>query len=510
MFKLGNKKYNILLSQEENEEPILIKKKKKNIKFNLHVIKVITSIILFVLIISGISYAYFYYFQEDPRQANIMTGEVYVRVPGNVANITLNKLYPTSVIDARNRDDNYIDFTVNAKNTSATKTLYYTLNIKDGNDVANKSRISREYIKVDLSEKINGNYVDILENVDLNGFAFNDFIPANTTNEITREYRFRMWIGDNIIVSDTETNAIFTQSEFANLFASYAIDVNAYDGLPSICKRVIDTTKLHKEICTNSSTSEYCRADGYTLNSNIIYGNAKQQGSPLVLGDAFDCDVNGDGNYNERFYYISDYYNTSTKTFDTSTAVLIYYSNTMNNDGVVGTSLSGGSYYSLVENWHGPSSIINNLPTTTNWDNITLKTSSRTVLACNDGNCSNTSLTTNNGSNTIVNPFSYTSLAARLLTVQELKKTECYALSNKASQTVTGSLKACNFLFEGTKYANSSNLTNGLWLENPIASSSQNIFITSSSSRYVNTIAANNTTYGIRPVIDVPYSRLEY
>ena len=98
-----------------------------------------------------------------------------------------------------------------------------------------------------------------------------------------------------------------------------------------VCKRA---TTLHTEECTQKDTTNYCGGAGYTIagsrgTTTITYGNLGTSGA-LTSGDAFDCDVNGDGVYDsntERFYYVSDYYNTSTKAFESDTAVLIYYNN---------------------------------------------------------------------------------------------------------------------------------------------------------------------------------------
>ena len=72
-----------------------------------------------------------------------------------------------------------------------------------------------------------------------------------------------------------------------------------------ICKRA---TVLHTEECTQTDGSMFCSGAGYTANgskgtSTITYGNLGTSGT-LSSGDAFDCDVNGDGTYDpstERF-----------------------------------------------------------------------------------------------------------------------------------------------------------------------------------------------------------------
>ena len=167
-----------------------------------------------------------------------------------------------------------------------------------------------------------------------------------------------------------------------------------------ICKRA---TTLHTEKCTQTDGSMFCSGAGYTASgskgtSTITYGNLGTKGS-LNSGDAFDCDVNGDGEYNsdtERFYYVSDYYNASTKLFESDTAVLIYYNNV--NLGNPNNNTKS-SYDSSGENWHGPRTAIEQLPTTSQWNNVSLKNISRTILNENSSN-----ITTGG---TLPNKFSY-------------------------------------------------------------------------------------------------------
>ena len=96
---------------------------------------------------------------------------------------------------------------------------------------------------------------------------------------------------------------------------------NCVDVVPPkgpVCKRA---TTLHRETCDRTETNLYCRVDGYAQGSTIEYGNLGTTGS-LATGDAFDCDVNGDGTYDsstERFYYVTDMNN--------DIALLIFYNN---------------------------------------------------------------------------------------------------------------------------------------------------------------------------------------
>ena len=143
-----------------------------------------------------------------------------------------------------------------------------------------------------------------------------------------------------------------------------------------ICKRA---TVLHTEECTWDDTTYCCSGAGYKKGENITYGNLGTSGT-LTSGDAFDCDVNGDGVYDsetERFYYVSDYYNTSTKSFENNTAVLIYYNNISSGNPRTNSTYA---YDSSNENWYGPRSLIAHLPTTNQWSNVNLKNITRTIF----------------------------------------------------------------------------------------------------------------------------------
>ena len=177
--------------------------------------------------------------------------------------------------------------------------------------------------------------------------------------------------------------------------------------LPKLCKRA---TTLHTEICSNEVKGKYCDGDGYTASGSmktttITYGNLGTTGT-LTSGDAFDCDVNGDGVYDakaERFYYVSDATNGITK--DNSTAVLIYYNNVSR--GVASNSTSY-AYDENKSNNNGPVTAIAQLPTIEQWKNVSLKNTTRAITNENGEN------TTSAGN--LPTTFSYLRYAARFLT----------------------------------------------------------------------------------------------
>ena len=267
-----------------------------------------------------------------------------------------------------------------------------------------------------------------------------------------------------------------------------------------ICKRA---TTLHTEECTQKEAEYFCSGAGYTESgikgtTIITYGNLGTSGT-LISGDAFDCDVNGDGTYDpetERFYYVSDYYNTSTKSFESDTAVLIYY-----NDVSAGSPSNNTTYAydSSGENWHGPQTAIEQLPTISQWSNVSLKNTTRTILNEKGGNATMGGATSN---------FSYSEYAARLFTIQEVRKT---IGNNNIPTNQVGELDNFTYLLENTKFASSNNASYSWWLENPAFGSSEVAWVVDVNYRRVNHRPVSNASdAGVRPAIEVSKTNIEY
>ena len=257
-----------------------------------------------------------------------------------------------------------------------------------------------------------------------------------------------------------------------------------------LCKRA---TKLHTEVCSNSSTSSHCQADGYALNDTITYGNLGENGT-LSSGDAFDCDVNGDGVYDsgtERFYYVSDM--TNEKTSDLNTAVLVYYNN------VSGGEASNSTAYAYDTNGdaytNGPITAKEQLPTTSQWKNVSLTNTIRN--------------TTDEKGTVRKTRFSYEGYAARLLTYQEVDK-GCNDSITKIDSTQGLSTK-CKYLMENTKYSSDSLNTYGGWLETSNASAYTTVWTVDAYHRAIYyTYAESDMEYGVRPAIEVSKDNISY
>ena len=269
---------------------------------------------------------------------------------------------------------------------------------------------------------------------------------------------------------------------------------DGYKCIKPLCKRA---TTLHTETCSNTNASYFCQADGYALKDTITYGNLGTKGT-LTSGDAFDCDVNGDGVYDsatERFYYVSDMTNGVTQ--DSNTAVLIYYNNV--NEGVASNSTSY-AYDKSGSNNNGPVTAIKQLPTTRQWKNVSLTNTIRAITNEKGGN------TTSAGN--LPTAFSYEGYAARLLTVQEVSS----GCGITVGSYTKGELSSkCKYLMENTKYSSSSFKTSGEWLESPNASLSYDAWLLSAGDRDVGGSTVNDTDYyGVRPAIEVAKTNIDY
>ena len=254
-----------------------------------------------------------------------------------------------------------------------------------------------------------------------------------------------------------------------------------------ICKRA---STLHTATCTDTGT---CESAGYTNSglkgtTTITYGNLGTKGV-LNSGDAFDCDVNGDGTFDsntERFYYMTD--------MGTDIANLIYYSNVTNGKPSNGTY----AYSSDGNNSNGPVTVTKQLPTTSQWSSVALKNNNRIINNENgEGNIN----------------FSYEGYAARLASIEDINS----ACNIKVGSKTQGELDSCNYLLENTNYTGNWNSAGqvqsyGYWLENP-SSTGTNYSWFVVSNRYVNgesySIQQANA-YGVRPVIEVSKKNIDY
>lgn len=261
------------------------------------------------------------------------------------------------------------------------------------------------------------------------------------------------------------------------------IKISALD--QPVCKRA---TTLHTETCNQSDSASYCSGAGYTTGSTITYGSLGTKGT-LKSGDAFDCDVNGDGVYDsetERFYYL---------TTENDAAVLIYYNNV--SSGVSNNSTV--AYDSSGKNNNGPVTAKPNLPSNSQWKNVSLINTERSILS-NAGQ-----KTTQAGQ--IVDNFSYSGYSARLLDRVDVNNA-CSLNGGLWSLSVL----SCQYLLENSSFTSSLSKSNGYWMETPNGYGNVwDVFVVNSmSNNFICGGSSWTDKYGVRPVIEIRKFNIDY
>ena len=436
----------------------------------------IVSIFVVTIVMISSAFAIFSSVQKSEKYNTLTVGTLKVDFidtedgMGNIIN--LNGAYPIS--DAKGQEEDPYSFKITNSGTLAAS---YKIKILDDTDMINEDNcqdnlLDKSKIRVSINKG---------EAFTLSDTEANEFTVEQGTLEASdvKNYEIRIWIKED------SGNEVLGKHYHGKIVVE---GVNTKSAT-KLCKRA---TTLHKEICNQTDANYYCTADGYTTGSEIEYGSLGIAGT-LTSGDAFDCDVNGDGVYDdatERFYYVSDM--TNGITTDNDIAVLVYYNN------VSGGVASNSTTYAYDVNnnayTNGPITALAQLPTTSQWKNVSLINATRNIT---------------DEKNTVrKSAFSYEGYAARLLTAQEVSSGCGFTVGNSTPGELSSK---CKYLMENTNYSSSSLETYGVWLESPRASGSTTAWYVDAGNRIVNfTRAANTNSNGVRPAIEVLKSNISY
>ena len=437
---------------------------------NKKITKQLFALALVLVVLLGGTYAWLT-LQVNGEKTNVLKAGTLSLVLDDTTSggIKLEKAVPIS--DEKGKTGTEYTFTLQNKGTKAAS---YTIYLDDVALETNETRMDDSKVKYQLTKNSN-------ETVALLSTLSDKALDSGTIDgSTTNTYSLRVWIDS---AAETEVMGTILSKELR----VEATQVGAKTTTTAMCKRA---TTLQTEQCIQTDSTYYCSGAGFS-GKTIVYGSLGTEGI-LTSGDAFDCDVNGDGVYDpdtERFYYVTD--------VDSATAVLIYYNNVSNGNP---SSTATYAYYEGVdENWHGPITAIKQLPTTKQWKNVNLKNSIRSIQSENGGN------TTTGG--TLPDSFSYEGYAARLLTNEELNR----ACNIKMGSWVIGELDSCNYLMQNTKYSNPSNAAWGTWLENPREVNSDRAGMIDSFNRFGgNNTVSNSSDLGVRPAIEVAKTNIDY
>ena len=188
----------------------------------------------FVLIVIGVSYAFFTYSRTGLYTHEIEGGKmgvIYNETTGN--NVTLENAFPLTDEEALTRGVEF-EWTVTGFNESP-KTIYYAIEMEYGNTIDSKTRFSDTDIKLSLYE--NNNLIfenEIYDNLNKQDIYYGSFPSGTSADKPTvNNYKIRLWINDNVMITDTTNTVdttnkhVYSTAEFEKKYASFKINVRA-------------------------------------------------------------------------------------------------------------------------------------------------------------------------------------------------------------------------------------------------------------------------------------------
>ena len=261
----------------------------------------VISIFTLILFLGGTSYAWFSYRSESSDQ-ELIAGEIYLNLDEGQEEIELSNIFPETATEARARNDNFITFDITGKNTS-NKAIYYEIILDHGTDKASpKTRYRDRDLKFDLVEISGNNETYLLSDVSydslINQRIYVNTIDANISTEVERHYKLRMWLSEDVIISDTATNATYSTVDYKNKYATIKLVVAgdfeektapkpaynliaelsstksyiaSYDDIINDPNNVGFTTQDQVSTSATKQTVYYYTGDDAAANSNVLF-----------------------------------------------------------------------------------------------------------------------------------------------------------------------------------------------------------------------------------------------
>ena len=272
-------------------------KKKKGI--------IITGITLLLLLVVGVTYAFFTY--ESGTKNDIVTGQIYMNYE-ETSTISLTGVFPETKEQALSRTDEngVFEFTITGRNTSKYP-VYYEIDLLEGGVMTGKTeqstKILPEHVRIYL-ERDGDPLVDGMTYKDWNNRRiYVDTIPANQTSNIEHKYTLRMWIDENVTISDTDPNADYTTAEWNDAYTSLKVRVVGDFEWKEVAT---DSSCFAYNIIDDSNVITYNYLTELTLDTseekveaciafNESFLGPEEEGNTVDVGETYEAFCNGTG-----------------------------------------------------------------------------------------------------------------------------------------------------------------------------------------------------------------------
>ena len=157
--------------------------------------------------------------------------------------LTLQQVYEHGYLDEMNLTDTFIqenvltinstipyfEFTIDGKNTTTNKDIWYEVVLSKGDNLEGKTRIKDNLLKFRLVEIKDNNETIVVDDKSYDDLTSKriwvNTINKNTTNEISITYRLYMWISSDTNIGNTD-DVDYTMEEWNNIFASIKVNVS--------------------------------------------------------------------------------------------------------------------------------------------------------------------------------------------------------------------------------------------------------------------------------------------
>ena len=122
------------------------------------------SIIAILVLTIGITYSIFTS-SKTSKNSNLVVGDIYMHYANGNKSINLANVMPSETYDATS----FFEFTIDGKNTTTNKDIWYEIILKHGDEVSGKTRIKDNLLKFTLTETKNGTTTTVFD-----GRSYND------------------------------------------------------------------------------------------------------------------------------------------------------------------------------------------------------------------------------------------------------------------------------------------------------------------------------------------------
>ncbi len=232
------------------------------------------------------------------QNSSLVVGDVYMHYANGSKAINLANVLPNETYDATS----FFEFTIDGKNTTTNKDIWYEIILKHGDDVTGKTRIKDNLLKFTLTETKDGKTTTVVD-----GKSYKDLtskriwvntINKNTTSEVSITYRLYMWISNATVIGNVDQD--YTMDEWKDIFASIKVDVagDFNEKILSTDEACFTTENIETyELNTNMTTEELNKCTTYMTNLDWNW----------LDGETPEAFCKGTGtNYGETFQSILD------------------------------------------------------------------------------------------------------------------------------------------------------------------------------------------------------------